>query len=95
MSLKLWNITSRLCITSKVFFNKDAVVNVDCKGNISGCDTLVMGCGENKITLWNLDRGYVLATIEMLDIKSPLSTLWVKCDRVSLRQSVSNFSFFF
>lgn len=54
-----------------------------------------MGCGENKITLWNLDRGYVLATIEMLDIKSPLSTLWVKCDRVSLRQSVSNFSFFF
>lgn len=53
-----------------------------------------MGCGENKITLWNLDRGYVLATIEMLDIKSPLSTLWVKCDRVSF-QPLSNFSFFF
>lgn len=49
--------------------------------NIEGCDSLIMGCGENKITLWNIDHGYVMATIEMSEIKSPLSTLWVKCDR--------------
>ncbi|RZC34992.1 uncharacterized protein BDFB_004301 [Asbolus verrucosus] len=48
---------------------------------ILDCDNLVMGCGENKITLWNVEYGYVVATIELSNIKSPLSTLWVKCDR--------------
>lgn len=85
---------SHLCITSKVFLNKHAVFKVVFKGEILGCDTLVMGCGENKITLWNLDRGYVLATIEMLDIKSPLSTLWVKCDRVSFHVACQTLVFF-
>jgi hypothetical protein len=42
-----------------------------------------MGCGENKITLWNIEYGYIVATVELSNIKSPLSTLWVKCDRVS------------
>ncbi|CAH1183500.1 unnamed protein product [Ceutorhynchus assimilis] len=49
--------------------------------NIEGCDTLIMGCGENKITLWNIEGGRLAATIEMTEIKSPLATLWVKCDR--------------
>ncbi|KAJ8923359.1 hypothetical protein NQ315_001917 [Exocentrus adspersus] len=49
--------------------------------NIEECDNLIMGCGENKITLWNLDYGYTVATIVLAEIKSPLSTLWVKCDR--------------
>ncbi|KAH1016920.1 hypothetical protein HUJ04_008069 [Dendroctonus ponderosae] len=49
--------------------------------NIQGCDTLIMGCGDNKITLWNLEHGYVATTIEMTDIKSTLCTLWAKCDR--------------
>lgn len=43
-----------------------------------------MGCGENKMTLWNLEHGYIIATIELHDIKTPLSTLWVKSDRVSI-----------
>jgi hypothetical protein len=49
--------------------------------NIEDCDNLVMGCGENKITLWNIEYGYIVATVELSNIKSPLSTLWVKCDR--------------
>ncbi|CAG9817597.1 unnamed protein product [Phaedon cochleariae] len=49
--------------------------------NIEDCDSLIMGCGENKITLWNVEFGYIVATIELSEIKSPLSTLWVKCDR--------------
>ncbi|XP_066247006.1 uncharacterized protein [Euwallacea similis] len=49
--------------------------------NIEGSDALIMGCGENKIILWDVDSGYVTATIEMLDIKTPFSMLWVKCDR--------------
>ncbi|KAJ3645587.1 hypothetical protein Zmor_023230 [Zophobas morio] len=49
--------------------------------NIEDCDSLVMGCGENKVTLWNVEYGYIVATIEMSNIKSPLSTLWVNCDR--------------
>ncbi|KAG5878226.1 hypothetical protein JTB14_020803 [Gonioctena quinquepunctata] len=49
--------------------------------NIEDCDNLIMGCGENKITLWNVEFGYIIATVELTEIKSPLSTLWVKCDR--------------
>ncbi|KAF7266599.1 hypothetical protein GWI33_020102 [Rhynchophorus ferrugineus] len=49
--------------------------------SIEDCDNVIAGCGENKITLWNMDYGYVVATVEMSEIKSPLSTLWVKCDR--------------
>lgn len=49
--------------------------------SIEDCDDIVAGYGENKITLWNIDYGYVVATIEMTEIKSALSTLWVKCDR--------------
>ncbi|XP_066140354.1 uncharacterized protein [Euwallacea fornicatus] len=48
---------------------------------IEGSDALIMGCGENKIILWDVDSGYVTETIEMLDIKTPFSMLWVKCDR--------------
>ncbi|KAL1494476.1 hypothetical protein ABEB36_010072 [Hypothenemus hampei] len=47
--------------------------------NIEGSDTLIMGCGENKITLWDVDRGRVVVTIEMSKIRLPLSTLWVYC----------------
>ncbi|KAJ8963880.1 hypothetical protein NQ314_005316 [Rhamnusium bicolor] len=43
--------------------------------NIEDCDNLIMGCGENKITLWNVEYGYIVATIELSEIKSPLSTL--------------------
>ncbi|XP_050298677.1 uncharacterized protein LOC126737715 [Anthonomus grandis grandis] len=49
--------------------------------NIEGCETLIMGSGENRITLWNIEHGYVAATIEMSELRSPLATLWVKCDR--------------
>lgn len=41
-----------------------------------------MGFGESKVTLWNIEYGYVIATIELANIKLPISTLWVKCDRV-------------
>ncbi|XP_018569089.1 uncharacterized protein LOC108909276 [Anoplophora glabripennis] len=49
--------------------------------NIEDCDDVIMGCGENKITLWNVEYGYIIATVVLSEIKSPLSTLWVKCDR--------------
>ncbi|XP_056629611.1 putative leucine-rich repeat-containing protein DDB_G0290503 [Diorhabda sublineata] len=49
--------------------------------NIDDFDDLIMGCGENKITLWNIEFGHIIATIELNEIKTPLSTLWVKCDR--------------
>ncbi|XP_044253794.1 uncharacterized protein LOC123004524 [Tribolium madens] len=49
--------------------------------NIEDCDSLVMGCGENKITLWNIEYGYIVASIELSNIKSLLCTHWVKCDR--------------
>lgn len=49
--------------------------------NIEGFDDLIMGCGENKVTLWNVEFGHIIATIELNEIKTPLSTLWVKCDR--------------
>nr|CAI5868459.1 unnamed protein product [Callosobruchus analis] len=49
--------------------------------NIEDCENLIMGCGENKISLWNVEHGYKIATIELSEIKTPLSTLWVKCDR--------------
>ncbi|KAJ8951585.1 hypothetical protein NQ318_020462 [Aromia moschata] len=49
--------------------------------NIEDCDNLIMGCGENKITLWNVEYGYIVATVELTEIKSPLCTLWVKSDR--------------
>ncbi|XP_028140443.2 uncharacterized protein LOC114334576 [Diabrotica virgifera virgifera] len=49
--------------------------------SVEDYDDLIMGCGENKISLWNLQFGNIIATIELNDIKTPLSTLWVKCDR--------------
>ncbi|KAL3274205.1 hypothetical protein HHI36_015619 [Cryptolaemus montrouzieri] len=49
--------------------------------NIEDCMELLMGCGEHKITLWNIEHGYIVASIELSDIKLSLSTLWVKCDR--------------
>ncbi|XP_072382846.1 uncharacterized protein [Diabrotica undecimpunctata] len=49
--------------------------------SVEDYDDLIMGCGENKITLWNIQFGNIIATIELNDIKTPLSTLWVKCDR--------------
>lgn len=49
--------------------------------NIEDCDELLMGCGENKVTLWNIEYGYIVATIELQDIKLSLNTLWAKCDR--------------
>ncbi|EFA09082.1 uncharacterized protein LOC103314146 [Tribolium castaneum] len=49
--------------------------------NIDDCDSLIMGCGESKITLWNIEYGYIVSSIELSNIKSPLATHWVKCDR--------------
>ncbi|KAK9888235.1 hypothetical protein WA026_000502 [Henosepilachna vigintioctopunctata] len=49
--------------------------------NIEDCEELLMGCGDHKITLWNIEHGYIVASIELCDIKLSLSTLWVKCDR--------------
>ncbi|CAH0563592.1 unnamed protein product [Brassicogethes aeneus] len=49
--------------------------------NIEDCESMIIGCGENKITLWNIEHGYIVSTIEMNDIRVPLSTLWVKCDQ--------------
>ncbi|CAH1964907.1 unnamed protein product [Acanthoscelides obtectus] len=49
--------------------------------NVEDCENLIMGCGENKITLWNIEHRSKIATIELSEIKTPLSTLWVKCDR--------------
>lgn len=43
-----------------------------------------MGCGEKKITLWNVEYGHKIATIELSHIGSELSTLWAKCDRVCI-----------
>lgn len=43
-----------------------------------------MGFGETKTTLWNLEYGYVVATIDICDIKPQPETLWVKCERVKL-----------
>lgn len=48
-----------------------------------GCADLVLGWGANKVTVWNLEYGYVTATVEILEsvpLNSPLS---VKCDRVT------------
>lgn len=49
-----------------------------------GSDNLIMGCGEKKITLWNVEYGHKIATIELSHIGPRLSTLWAKCDRVSI-----------
>lgn len=49
-----------------------------------------MGCGEMKITLWNVEYGYKVATIELSDIGSDLSTIWVKCDRVCIYCNIFN-----
>ncbi|XP_045476864.1 putative histone-lysine N-methyltransferase 1 [Harmonia axyridis] len=49
--------------------------------NIEDCEELLMGCGENAITLWNIEHGYIVSTIKLNDIKLSLSTLWAKCDR--------------
>lgn len=43
-----------------------------------------MGCGEKKITLWNVEYGHKIATIELSHTGSELSTLWAKCDRVRI-----------
>nr|CAH7752693.1 unnamed protein product [Callosobruchus chinensis] len=61
--------------------------------NIEDCENLIMGCGENKITLWNVEHGYKIATIELSEIKTPLSTLWVKCDRVIISFAIKDSSF--
>ncbi|XP_018330592.1 uncharacterized protein DDB_G0283697-like isoform X1 [Agrilus planipennis] len=49
--------------------------------NIQDCDTLIMGCGEQKITLWNVEYGFVVATIDLLGFNEIPQTLWTKCDR--------------
>lgn len=42
-----------------------------------------MGSGENKITLWNIEHGDIIATIDlMLSIEHP-KMLWAKSDRVT------------
>ncbi|KAK5641495.1 hypothetical protein RI129_010042 [Pyrocoelia pectoralis] len=49
--------------------------------NIEGSDTLIMGCGEDKITLWHLDDGYVVATMDLMALFQQPRTLWAKADR--------------
>lgn len=56
--------------------------------NIEGSDDLVVGWGENMVTLWNLEFGYVIATVEILENFPLSSPLWVKCDRVILHNSI-------
>lgn len=38
------------------------------------------------VTLWNLEYGYVIATVEILETIPLSSPLCVKCDRVSVAQ---------
>lgn len=57
------------------------------------CDDLIMGCGENYITIWNIEFGYIVATINISEVTSPPAisdpdTLWVKCDRVLIHRSI-------
>ncbi|KAF2901412.1 hypothetical protein ILUMI_04774 [Ignelater luminosus] len=49
--------------------------------NIEDCDTLILGCGEAKITLWNLEHGYIVATIDLMEIHPRPHAVWAKCDR--------------
>lgn len=48
-----------------------------------------MGCGEHKITLWNVEHGYVVATIDLMDDRAHPRTVWAKCDRVSTLLSLA------
>uniref|UniRef100_A0A1Y1LNE0 Uncharacterized protein n=2 Tax=Photinus pyralis TaxID=7054 RepID=A0A1Y1LNE0_PHOPY len=49
--------------------------------NIEGSDTLIMGCGEDKITLWHLEDGYVVATMDLMSLFQQPRTLWATADR--------------
>ncbi|KAK4873731.1 hypothetical protein RN001_013091 [Aquatica leii] len=49
--------------------------------NIEDSDTLIMGCGEDKITLWHVDDGYIVATMDLMAIAQQPRTLWAKADR--------------
>lgn len=42
-----------------------------------------MGCGDQKVTFWNIKYGYVVASIDISDHRPESSTLWAKSDRVS------------
>lgn len=43
-----------------------------------------MGFGEEQVTLWNLEYGYVVATIEIKSFSLNPRCVWIKCDRVNL-----------
>lgn len=47
------------------------------------CDTLIMGCGNGKVTLCNIEFGYVVATIDLVQIIPQPRILWARCDRVN------------
>ncbi|GJQ80905.1 hypothetical protein Trydic_g4722 [Trypoxylus dichotomus] len=49
--------------------------------NIEDCNTMVMGFGEEQVTLWNLEYGYVVATIEIKSVSANPRCVWIKCDR--------------
>ncbi|XP_017775058.1 PREDICTED: uncharacterized protein LOC108561574 [Nicrophorus vespilloides] len=50
--------------------------------NIEDCDNLVMGCGDQNISVWNWEFGYMVATMRIDDgILSEPQTQWVKCDQ--------------
>ncbi|KAK9744710.1 hypothetical protein QE152_g7479 [Popillia japonica] len=49
--------------------------------NIEDCNTMVMGFGEEQVTLWNLEYGYVVATIEIKSFSLNPRCVWIKCDR--------------
>ncbi|KAF5293618.1 hypothetical protein FQA39_LY03103 [Lamprigera yunnana] len=44
-------------------------------------DSLIMGCGEDKITLWHVDHGHIVATVDLMAITRQPRTLWAKADR--------------
>lgn len=54
-----------------------------------------MGFGDNKATIWNIEYGYVVATININDIKPQPDTVWVKCERVRISSSMIWFKMFY
>lgn len=57
-----------------------------------GSDDLIMAWGENMVTLWNVEYGYIIATVQIIETMPLSSPLHVKCDRVILLLLLNNFS---
>lgn len=78
------HVSSLHNIEGKSFWYHISKTNIKIPYPVTDCNNMIMGYGEEHITLWNLEYGYVVATIE---IKGPVSTnyqkcIWTKCDRV-------------